>query len=264
MLELYHHGTSVCAAKPRIVLAEKRLAWTGRYIDTMKGDQFSPEYRKLNPKHVVPTLVHDGNVIRESTVICEYLDDVFPEVPLKPASAIGRAAMRMWTKRIDEEIHPVTSAITFPFSHRHAILANGPAVAERFINEAVPEQREERRQMLARGIEDPVTQAALRIFDRLLSDMELQLERTTWLAGEEFTLAETAVISYVNRLDMLQFSGLWIEARPRVTDWFARVKKRPSFEPALMKFVPSDLRELMRENGGKVWAEVREIIRQAR
>jgi glutathione S-transferase len=55
MLELYHHGTSVCAAKPRILLAEKGLEWQGHYIDILKGEQFAPDYLKLNPKGVVPT-----------------------------------------------------------------------------------------------------------------------------------------------------------------------------------------------------------------
>jgi glutathione S-transferase len=89
MIDLYHHGSSVCAAKVRLVLAEKEIVWKGHYVDILKGDQFSPEYLNLNPKAVVPTLVHDGNVILESTVICEYLDEVFPHPPLKPASALG-------------------------------------------------------------------------------------------------------------------------------------------------------------------------------
>ena len=84
-LELYHHGSSVCAAKVRLVLAEKGLEWQGHYIDILKGEQFDPNYMKLNPKAVVPTLVHDGRVLSESTVICEYLDDAFPEPSLKPA-----------------------------------------------------------------------------------------------------------------------------------------------------------------------------------
>ena len=62
MLKLYHHGTSVCAAKVRTVCAEKGLKWTGHYIDILKGEQFAPEYMALNPKAVVPTLVHGGAV----------------------------------------------------------------------------------------------------------------------------------------------------------------------------------------------------------
>ena len=89
-IELYHHGTSVCAAKPRILFAEKGLEWTGHYIDILKGEQFTSAYLKLNPKGVVPTLVHAGHVFWESTLMCEYLDEVFPDPPLKPADGIVR------------------------------------------------------------------------------------------------------------------------------------------------------------------------------
>ncbi len=68
MLELYHHGSSVCAAKVRFALGEKNLKWQGRYLDILKGDQFAPEYWKLNPKAVVPTLLHDGLVVDEDAV----------------------------------------------------------------------------------------------------------------------------------------------------------------------------------------------------
>ncbi|MCG8443862.1 MAG: glutathione S-transferase N-terminal domain-containing protein, partial [Caulobacterales bacterium] len=74
MLELYHHGSSVCAAKVRFALAEKGLEWTGHYIDILKGEQHDEAFRRLNPKTVVPVLVDDGEVITESTVICEYID----------------------------------------------------------------------------------------------------------------------------------------------------------------------------------------------
>ena len=60
MLELYHHGSSACAAKVRFVLAEKELVWTGHYVDILKGGQFDPAYLRINPKGVVPALVHDG------------------------------------------------------------------------------------------------------------------------------------------------------------------------------------------------------------
>ena len=76
---------------------------------------------KLNPKAVVPTLVHDGCTILESTVICEYLDEVFPEPALKPDQARDRAEMRLWTKAVDELVHPACAEITFSASHRHTV-----------------------------------------------------------------------------------------------------------------------------------------------
>ncbi len=81
---LYHHGSSVCAAKVRLAMAEKGLEWNGVYIDILKGEQFDPEYLKLNPKGVVPTLVHDDLVIPDSTVIIEYLDQIAPDTSVHP------------------------------------------------------------------------------------------------------------------------------------------------------------------------------------
>ena len=76
MITLYHHGSSVCAAKVRLVLAEKGLAWDGVYVDILRGDQFDPAYMKLNPKAVVPTLVHDDKVILENDRLTDELQDL--------------------------------------------------------------------------------------------------------------------------------------------------------------------------------------------
>jgi glutathione S-transferase len=83
MLELYHSINSVCAQKVRIVLAEKELSHK-EHLMTLGGDQFDPAYMKLNPNAVVPTLIHDGQPIIESSVILYYLDEAFPERPLMP------------------------------------------------------------------------------------------------------------------------------------------------------------------------------------
>ncbi|HAO58299.1 MAG TPA: glutathione S-transferase family protein, partial [Alphaproteobacteria bacterium] len=73
MLTLYHGANSVCSIKVRLVLDEKQLDWTGRHIDLPKGEQFSEAFRDINPRSIVPVLDHDGRLIHESSVICEYL-----------------------------------------------------------------------------------------------------------------------------------------------------------------------------------------------
>src|SRR5262249_48940973 len=98
MLELYHNNISVCAQKVRIVLAEKNQPRTNHHLSLAKGEQLTPEFKRMTPRGVVPVLVHDGNVIVESRVICSYLDDVFPEPPLTPKNAVERAPMRLWCK----------------------------------------------------------------------------------------------------------------------------------------------------------------------
>jgi len=87
------------------------------------GDAQKPEYLKLNPYTVVPTLVHDGRTIIESTVICEYLDDAWPDHPLKPDHSLGRAQMRLWTKQLDEGVHAAVAVFSLCIAFRHQGLA---------------------------------------------------------------------------------------------------------------------------------------------
>ena len=65
MLILYHHNISVCAQKVRIALVEKDLPWEGVHVDLMQGEHLNPEFLKINPRGLVPVLVHDGDPIYE-------------------------------------------------------------------------------------------------------------------------------------------------------------------------------------------------------
>ena len=99
MLILYHHNISVCAQKVRIALAEKDLSWQGVHVDLMQGQHLKPEFLKVNPRGLVPVLVHDGDPIYESTIILEYLEDAFPQAPLRPTDAKARARISAHRRR---------------------------------------------------------------------------------------------------------------------------------------------------------------------
>jgi glutathione S-transferase len=265
MLELYHHGSSVCAAKVRFALGEKDLPWEGIYFDILKGDQFDPEYMKLNPKAVVPTLVHDGAVIVESTVINEYLDEVFPEPPLKPADPVARARMREWTKMVDEEVHPACAEITFASCHRNIIRRLPQPEFEKFLastpqRSVMPHWHERKKQIVLLGFDAPGVADAFRLYDRTLQKMDEALSGQAWLAGDTFSLADIALTPYVNRLDMLGMDGMWTASRPRVTDWFARIKTRPPFKPAFLDWCPADLTADLAAFGSQSWPTVRGLL----
>src|SRR5258708_16300133 len=102
MLDLYH--AEPVANSMKTLLCRKEEAWrrTSHYGDLLRCEQHSEDFVKLNPNGQVPVLVHDGTVITESTVINEYLEDAFPEVPLRPKNLAERAQMRVWSKFVDE------------------------------------------------------------------------------------------------------------------------------------------------------------------
>jgi glutathione S-transferase len=264
MLVLYHHGSSACAAKVRLALAEKGLSWESRYVDILKGEQFQPDYLEVNPKGVVPTLAHDGKVIPESTVICEYAEEVFPEHPIYPKTPLERSRVRIWTKAVDEELHPACSAITYIVSHRHTILRNGIGGFDDFLNRSSGEGMAARTlkwQWITQGIAAPGAAEKIKLYLAFLHKMESALADSDWLVGPAFSMADIAMTPYLNRLDALAMDGLWNGGRlPRVERWFERIKARPTFKPALLDWTPRELAAEMRENGRKSWPQVQELL----
>jgi glutathione S-transferase len=263
-LILYHHGSSACAAKVRLALAEKQLDWDSRYLDILKGEQFNPDYLRLNPKAVVPTLVHAGQVITESTIICEYLEDAFPAHPLYPSSPLGKAAARYWTKAVDEELHPACSALTYVVSHRHTILRNGVASFDDFVNsgnEAGKAARLLKWQWIQQGIEAPGAAEKIRLYVSYLKKMESELAGKTWLLGSGFSIADISMAPYLNRLDALAMSPLWENGKlPNVANWFARLRERETFQQAIVGWVPQDLRDEMLANGRLSWPQISSML----
>ncbi|MFL5053394.1 MAG: glutathione S-transferase family protein, partial [Xanthobacteraceae bacterium] len=100
---LYNAPPSTCSQRVRFVLNAKKLPFAEVKLDLMAGDQLKPEYLALNPNGVVPTLDHDGNIVIDSSVIIEYLDEVAPErASFTPAAPAERAHMRALMRFIDE------------------------------------------------------------------------------------------------------------------------------------------------------------------
>ena len=264
---LYHHGSSVCAAKVRFAMAEKGIQWNGVYIDILKGEQFTEDYLKLNPKGVVPTLVHDDLVIPDSTVIVEYLDHIAPDSSLHPTDPWARAQVRYWTKAVDEDLHPACGAVTFVCSHRHTVLKNlGEEGAKKFLAStpeiSVTADWSEKKNIFVRyGFDAPEAPQKVRLYDTYLKKMDKALEGNDWLVGDTFSVADISLTPYVNRLAMMSMRGMWENGRlPNVERWFNAIEKLPNFKRCLIDWVPEPLTNDLRENGAKSWPEVAKIL----
>jgi glutathione S-transferase len=224
MLELYHNDMSVCAQKVRHLLCEKGLPWQSRHMSLRHKEQFEPTY-----------LVHHGQAVIESTIICEYVEDAFSERPFRPASHVEKARMRNWTKQLDDTIHAATVVATVCIGIRHQYSeAHTPEELDAVLDAVPnPKWRTLKRQLIANGVDHPDLPDALVRLKKMLVDMEEALRQSPWLAGNELSLADIGLLPYVVRIDHLNLHQL-IEERPHVARWYRDMRQRPAFEQAYL------------------------------
>lgn len=257
-MKLYHTGLSTCSQKVRLALAEKGLRFDEQLINLQNGDQFNPEYLKLNPHAVVPTLEDGGRIYTESTLINEYLDDAYPQVPLKPADAAARFRMRLLARRVDE-VHPSCSAITYAIALRPLMLQKSPEELARVVDSIPdPVRRESRRSVLQDGVQAPVFRAALLEFVAALREADAMLDASEWIGGDTFSLGDCALLPYVLRFEHLGQKAWVDETLPNLARWYARAQERPSFRIAIADYGPAPAAFL--ESGRKLEREVRALI----
>ena len=260
MIELYHNAFSSCSQKVRIVLGEKGIGWKSHEVDLQGGGQHDPEYVKLNPNHVVPTLVHDGRVLIESTLINEYLDDAFPNPSMRPKDAVERHAMRLFVKQIDGEVHPAAGVITYGIATRPMVLGLPPE-ERKAVWEQIPDpaRRAARKSVIENGVAAPEMRGALAAFVGMLDRMEVALEGRPWIGGEGFSLGDACALPYVLRLEHLAMGSL-IEARPRVAGWFVRIQALESYPEAVSNLLLEPILAMFRNNAEAVRDELDTLI----
>lgn len=238
-LVLYHAWMSSASRRVRFALEEKELPWVGIFVRLLKSEQNTPEYLRLNPNGVVPTLVHNGRIVIESTVINEYLDDVYPERPLRPSDPVERANMRVWTYLAD------TVAIKgFQVMNWNKMM--GPTasqwtdeeLAQKMASTPMPERREQWRRVAREPYTPAEMSRAAASVIHMLDKMESDLARGPWLAGSEFSLADINMTPYAVRFGEIEEHGVKLADYPRILDWWARVQARPAFARAKIEAMP--------------------------
>lgn len=231
MLELYYleEADSICSNRVLMTLAEKGIDdFVRRRIVLMNGDQFKPEYLKLNPKAQVPTLVHDGTPIRESSIICDYVDGLANAPALKPADPGLRAEMQEWIKDSDETGYQATASINFVTKFRLSVPIEKMEARWKQVTDI---DRVHRQQSCVReGYDSPYVLRAIGGWERIFAKMEKTLsDGRPWVMGDGISLVETTHAPFIRVLHMLRLLHLWFEGRPNLQAWWERIVTRPSY-----------------------------------
>ena len=233
-LKYYHAEPLANSLKSMVPLIEKGLPWQSIYVDLHKFEQHEPWFTAINPEGQVPVLDHDGVIITHTTVINEYLEDVFPEVPLRPRNPVGAARMRYWNKFCDEQ---VMNYVSMHGWHRMVgIIARSVESGEfeRLMERIpLPDQRAKWRTARSGFSEKDLTYATEKIL-YALDKVEKQLGETQWIAGNDYTLADINFFSMCGVSVVRMFPEMQVEKRsPRVVEWIERMRARPAVKRAL-------------------------------
>ncbi|MEH6727280.1 MAG: glutathione S-transferase family protein [Hyphomicrobiales bacterium] len=227
---LHNAPQSTCSQRVRYTLHAKGWSFEEHKLDLFVGDQLRPEYLKINPNGVVPTLIFDGAIVTDSAVIMEYLDEVSSGDSLVPDNAVERAHMRSMLRYIDEVPTP---AIRIP-SYNMAFLPHYQAMSEEDF-QAMADSKPLRREFLLRmgrtGFPESDMEEALLRLKRGVERLAGWLAESggPWIMGEKIMLPDIALMPIIVRMDDIGLGTYWNEF-PEVARWFERLKATPEYE----------------------------------
>ena len=197
MIKLYDFPQSPNCQKVKLVLAEKDLSYETVFVDLMNNAQRSADFLRLNPYGKVPVLIDEDEVIYDSTIINEYLDDEYPHPPLMPTGSDERAQARLFEDFADNSFIPQSNVLATELSK----------AADQIDQERIQRYRSD--------------------LVRVLEFLDRHLEGKEYLV-QEFSLADVA---FVPRLLVLEPLGVTVpESLTNVMAWIERLGQRPSVQ----------------------------------
>jgi len=228
-ITLYNFPQSTCSQKVRLTMWEKGIPYEDYIIDHKNREHLQDAYLRLNPNGVVPTITHGDAVIIDSSVIMEYLEEIFPEKPMSPADPVGRAHMRKWLRYLEEVPTPAIRVPSFNKylskryrdmdDEKYREMADNHPVRKHFYKRMnkVGFSAEETEEAI-----DRLDQAAQRFNDALAADGR------PWIMGDDITIADAAYLPTVDRMIDLGLGDI-VDSKPALADWYRRYSEREAF-----------------------------------
>jgi len=235
-MQLYHHPLSMNSQKVRLALEEKNVDYTAHRVNPLKARNLDPDFFRENPSGALPVLKNGGTLLCESLPILQYIDRVSEPVG---ENKVDRERVEEWVKKIDEwDAKPFTlthvpdRVIRFfsRFKRRVVIarMAKNPDLANKYHSKLNSMHAMEEKLKDTEAIEANKEQ-----LQHLLDDAEAQLNTTEYMAGYEFTIADAAFIPVLARIELFKLSSEYLEPRPRLLDYWVRMKTRPSYKKVI-------------------------------
>ena len=238
-VHLFHFEASSCSQKVRVFLNLKGINWNGHPIDLSRGENYSKYYLGINPRGLVPTLVHDGDVHIESNDILTLLDKIFGGQKLIPEGMQSRIAELL---SHENDLHLDLRTITFRFTQRREKEPRSKDTLQKYRDRGtgmVRGQKDLQKEIELKfwetaasiGITDKAVRESAQKFKYALNELGDRLLHSKYLYGDKITIVDIAWVIYVNRLMLCGYPVKRLH--PEIDDWFWRLRKLPEFDREL-------------------------------
>ena len=244
-VHLLNYQFSACSMKTRIYLNLKKIPFTSHQINLSAGENFSEWFQGINPRSLVPVLIHDGEVHIESNDILEYLEGCFKESPLIPENMEEKIKELL---KFEDNLHVDIRNITFKFLVPR-FLNKGKSVQPKAKNKATLNGELDSMDDVNRnfwehyekyGITNEDASRSLIRFRTALEDLNDQLEDSPYILGAELSLVDIAWFIYATRIQHANYPLKRLH--PNVSGWYERLYANVLFRkevrrPLIMQFV---------------------------
>ena len=241
-IHLFHFSGSACSQKLRIFFNIKKINWNSHVINLIKQEQFSEWFLGINPRGLVPTLVHDGDVHIESNEIMAYLDDVYKDNKLFPIDLIDEINKDL---AFEDSLHHDLRRLTFRYIIPHALGKKNPSTIdakEQFEGTIQGKADENKSKEILfwknhykNGITDDEIVESANKFKNIYEDFDKTLKNQKYLKGDEFTVVDLAWYVSTKRLAM---AGIPIEKYKNVQKWFTNLDNDANFKKEIKIDIP--------------------------
>ena len=241
-IHLFHFSGSACSQKLRIFFNIKKINWNSHVINLIKQEQFSEWFLGINPRGLVPTLVHDGVVHIESNEIMAYLDDVYKDNKLFPIDLIDEINKDL---AFEDSLHHDLRRLTFRYIIPHALGKKNPSTIdakEQFEGTIQGKADENKSKEILfwknhyqNGITDDEIIESANKFKNIYEDFDKTLKNQKYLKGDEFTVVDLAWYVSTKRLAM---AGIPIEKYKNVQKWFSNLDNDANFKKEIKIDIP--------------------------
>lgn len=232
-VHLLHFRFSSCSQKTRIFLKLKGIEWQSHHLNLAKQANYEDWFLGVNPRGLVPVLVHDGDVHIESNDILQYLDQTFPEPSLIPDTLEAEITVHL---QEEDDLHLAIRAITMGFLSPKALVQKDDKLLDNYEQnrgtlqgQVDPHKAVEIQfwqNFADQGITEEQALDAAMSFHEVYSRFESSLSQGEFLLGDQLTLVDIAWYIYTFRL---KAAGYPLELHPRLKAWFEKLNARKEF-----------------------------------